>query len=85
MNHWPKPGFCKGSLLKEAKAITLIDIHSSFYMIAIGIFIALVSLFGEFMKHKYCKWREEQGKAKPRRASITHISTNPRLDEFISY
>ncbi|CAC5375407.1 GRIK2 [Mytilus coruscus] len=85
LRHWPKPGFCKGSLLKEPKAITLIDVQSAFYMIGIGIFVASFTLFIEFLKQTYCKWREKIGKAKEKPETIRHVSTIPKLDEFISY
>ncbi|XP_063428109.1 glutamate receptor ionotropic, kainate 2-like isoform X1 [Mytilus trossulus] len=85
LRHWPKPGFCKGSLLKEPKAITLIDVQSAFYMIGIGIFVASFTLFIEFLKQTYCKWREKIGKAKEKPQTIRHVSTIPKLDEFISY
>ncbi|CAG2221653.1 GRIN [Mytilus edulis] len=65
LRHWPKPGNCKESILKESNAITLIDVQSAFYLIGIGIFVASCSLCMEFCKHKYCKWRENwKGKRK---------------------
>lgn len=53
-------------------------------MIAIGIFLAFVSLFGEFTKRKYCKWRERQKDVYLMQAAVTHLSTNSREDEFTS-
>lgn len=33
---WPKRSFCGGSLVTEAKTLTVIDMQSSFYLIGIG-------------------------------------------------
>ncbi|CAC5375410.1 unnamed protein product [Mytilus coruscus] len=85
LRHWPKPGNCKESLLKESNAITLIDVQSAFYMIGIGIFVASCSLCMEFLKQKYCKWREKIGKGKKNPQIIRHVSTTPKLGNFVSY
>ncbi|CAG2217228.1 GRID1 [Mytilus edulis] len=85
LRHWPKPGNCKESILKESNAITLIDVQSAFYLIGIGIFVASCSLCMEFCKHKYCKWREKIGKGKEKPQMIRHVSTTPKLDVHVSY
>ena len=41
---WPQQTFCRGSLLTQARALSLIDMQSSFYVLAIGVSIAAVVL-----------------------------------------
>ncbi|CAC5418385.1 unnamed protein product [Mytilus coruscus] len=63
LKHWPKHGICDKIARKESSPITLIDIHSSFYVVAIGVFIASSFLICECFKWKYHNRRLMQDKA----------------------
>ncbi|RUS78740.1 hypothetical protein EGW08_013491 [Elysia chlorotica] len=44
---WPKQTFCSGSLLTQARTLNLMDVQSSFYVLAIGIGLAGLVLGAE--------------------------------------
>ena len=76
--NWPYSAPCKELSVTEAKKLTIIDLQSAFYLIAIGIFAAGVSLLFEILKTKYVKLIEKRGKLK-QKETIRHIKTVPRL------
>ncbi|GFS20371.1 glutamate receptor [Elysia marginata] len=41
---WPQQTFCQGSLLTEARALSLVDMQSSFYVLAIGLALSAIVL-----------------------------------------
>ncbi|GFO49256.1 glutamate receptor [Plakobranchus ocellatus] len=44
---WPQQTFCRGSLVTQARALSLVDVQSSFYVLAIGVAMSLVVLMFE--------------------------------------
>ncbi|CAG2195718.1 GRID1 [Mytilus edulis] len=64
LEHWPKHGICDNIPRKESTPITLIDIHSSFYVVAFGVFIASSFLICECFKWRYQTKRLMQDKGK---------------------
>ena len=44
---WPKQTFCSGSLVTQARTLNLMDVQSSFYVLAIGLGLAGVVLTAE--------------------------------------
>lgn len=46
---WPKQGICHGSLLSERKPISLIDVQSAFYLIAVGLTLSFIVVAAEFV------------------------------------
>ncbi|XP_021375561.1 probable glutamate receptor [Mizuhopecten yessoensis] len=47
--HWPKVNYCKETIQASAKEISLIDVHSAFILIGIGIAFASLVLLCEFL------------------------------------
>ena len=39
---WPQQTFCRGSLVTQARALSLVDMQSSFYVLAIGVAMSAV-------------------------------------------
>ncbi|XP_033761104.1 glutamate receptor-like [Pecten maximus] len=52
--HWPKVNFCKETVQATAKQISLIDVHSAFILIGIGIAFGSLVLLVEFVvRYRY--------------------------------
>ncbi|XP_060078761.1 glutamate receptor ionotropic, kainate 3-like [Ylistrum balloti] len=52
--HWPKVNYCKETVQASAKQISLIDVHSAFILIGIGITFGSVVLLVEFIvRYRY--------------------------------
>ncbi|XP_070179415.1 uncharacterized protein [Littorina saxatilis] len=50
---WSKTSFCKGSLTTESTVISLIDVQSAFFLVFIGITLALLVLVTEKLSHRF--------------------------------
>ncbi|XP_050405931.1 glutamate receptor ionotropic, kainate 3 [Patella vulgata] len=50
---WPKTSYCAGSLQTHADAVDLLSLQSAFYIIAIGLFLALCVLVCEVIRVRY--------------------------------
>lgn len=48
---WPKQTLCGDSLVKANRAITIEDVQSAFYLIAVGISLATIVIIYEKIKH----------------------------------
>ncbi|XP_069104060.1 uncharacterized protein [Argopecten irradians] len=52
--HWPKVNYCKETVQATAKQISLIDVHSAFILIGIGIAFGSLVLLAEFIvRYRY--------------------------------
>ncbi|XP_069103797.1 glutamate receptor ionotropic, kainate 2-like [Argopecten irradians] len=58
LKHWPKRSTCYGSMVPEATIVSLIDIQSAFYLIGIGIVVAVTVLTCEC---GYSYWKKRKG------------------------
>ncbi|VDI39698.1 Hypothetical predicted protein [Mytilus galloprovincialis] len=78
MQIWPRNGVCQKMSVTEAKTIELVDIQSGFYLIGVGVGLACLLLFYEFIRNKCCKrlYRSEQIQ---RRNSLRYIGTRPNI------
>jgi len=61
---WPRRSFCSGSLLTEAKALTLVDVQSTFYMLAIGLVLGGLLLSTEYIMDKFLLYRNYRSDAR---------------------
>ncbi|XP_069103796.1 glutamate receptor ionotropic, kainate 4-like [Argopecten irradians] len=59
LKHWPKRSTCYGSMVPEATIVSLIDIQSAFYLIGIGIVVAVTVLICEC---GYSYWEKRTGR-----------------------
>ncbi|XP_069105057.1 glutamate receptor ionotropic, delta-2-like [Argopecten irradians] len=59
LKHWPKRSMCYGSMVPEATIVSLIDIQSAFYLIGIGIVVAVTVLTCEC---GYSYWKKRKGR-----------------------
>ena len=91
---WSKTSFCKGSLITEATPIGLIDVQSAFYLVFLGITLALLVLaleklsahfrLGTRIKEVFCKKRrhaEESSGRSPTRRTCDGVTVRQRGDE----
>ncbi|XP_071160564.1 glutamate receptor ionotropic, delta-1-like [Mytilus edulis] len=87
LKHWPKHGMCHNDARKESTPITLIDIHSSFYVVAIGIFVAFIFLVYECFKkfHSNHRRRLLQDQAKQTDYEIEPVKTKSDLEDSMLY
>ncbi|ESO86865.1 hypothetical protein LOTGIDRAFT_166867 [Lottia gigantea] len=53
-NWWPKEKFCGGSLTNNSEPIDLLSLQSAFYVLGIGVFLALSMLGIEYLRQTFC-------------------------------
>ncbi|CAG2217229.1 GRIN [Mytilus edulis] len=85
LEHWPKHGICDNIPRKESTPITLIDIHSSFYVVAIGVFIASSFLICECFKWRYQRKRLMQDKGKQTSHETDIVRMKSSLEDSMIY
>ncbi|XP_076095693.1 glutamate receptor ionotropic, kainate glr-3-like [Mytilus galloprovincialis] len=85
LEHWPKHGICDNIPRKESTPITLIDIHSSFYVVAIGVFIASSFLICESFKWRYQRKRLMQDKGKQTSHETDIVRMKSSLEDSMIY
>ncbi|GFO49258.1 glutamate receptor [Plakobranchus ocellatus] len=56
---WPQQTFCRGSLVTQARALSLMDVQSSFYVLAIGFALCSVVLVLEAVYERLCQIRRD--------------------------
>ena len=54
---WPKTNMCKSGLVMEAKAISIIDVQSAFYVAAGGALLGLIAFITEIIAAKVAQCR----------------------------
>ena len=87
---WSKTSFCKGSLTAEATPIGLIDVQSAFYLVFLGITLALLVLaleklgsrfqLGTRIKEAFCKESSSAGRSSSGR-SCARVTMRERSGE----
>ncbi|XP_076095691.1 glutamate receptor ionotropic, kainate glr-3-like [Mytilus galloprovincialis] len=85
LEHWPKHGICDNIPRKESTPITLIDIHSSFYVVAFGVFIASSFLICESFKWRYQRKRLMQDKGKQTSHETGIVRMKSSLEDYMIY
>ncbi|CAC5406414.1 unnamed protein product [Mytilus coruscus] len=83
MQIWPRNGVCQKMSVTEAKTIELVDIQIAFYLIGLGVGLACLSLFYEFLRNKFCQWLRRSGRMQ-RRIPVQYMGTRPNIEDFFS-
>ena len=81
---WPQNGKCREVSVTEAKTISLLDIEIAFFLIGIGVFLALMSLLYEHSKYRIKEWQRRRRGQRELRKSVVLRRTDSTSDDFYS-
>lgn len=83
---WPKNGQCREMSAPVAKTISLLDIQIAFYLIGMGVFLALLALVYEHSKQRVveCKRRKRGEYGRRKSVVLTKSNSLSSCDNFYS-
>lgn len=71
---WPKlKAICAGSVVTEAKPISVIDVQSAFYVAAGGAFIGFLAFLIEVLVHRWLKYRKREESTSCAISNVTFV------------
>ena len=68
---WPKSNFCGGNIVTEAKAITIVDVQSAYYVCVLGIVLGTIAFVCEIIVFRCSKNKNVQSKLESIKYTMT--------------